>query len=94
MAAGVFAGRYEVKPTVLHAFEFALRDAGFRRVTLVVSGIDRQERGLNPFEAGRWIVVARRLPLYRKSLASLGSGAAKRSSRSLSACSRVGAIFW
>ncbi len=31
MAACVFAGRYQVKPAVLYAFEFAFRDSGFRR---------------------------------------------------------------
>src|SRR5262245_36627393 len=66
MAAGVFAGRYQVKPAVLHALEFAFRDSGFRRIAFIVSRIDRQERGLNPFEAGRWVVVARRLPLVKK----------------------------
>src|SRR5262249_56885884 len=66
VAARVFARRYQVKPAVLHAFEFALRDSGFWRIAFIVSRIDRQERGLNPFKAGRGVIVARRLPLVAK----------------------------
>src|SRR5262245_60893201 len=72
MAARVFAGRYQVKPTVLHAFECAFRYSGFRRIAFIVGRIDRQERGLNPFEAGRGVVVARRLPLVKKVIGIAG----------------------
>src|SRR5215831_20492936 len=66
VAARVFAGRYEVEPAVLDAFEFALGDSGFRRITLVVGRIDRQQRGVNAFKTRGGIVVARRLPLVQK----------------------------
>ena len=58
VAARVFAGRDQVKPTVFHAFECAFRDSGFGRVAFIVGRIDRQQRSLDAFKAGRGVVVA------------------------------------
>ena len=94
VAARVFARRYQVKPTVLHAFECAFGDCGFRRVAFIVGRIDRQERGLDAFQAARGVIVARRLPLVEKVIGIAGGRRRQALVRSLSACSRVGAIFW
>src|SRR5262245_46905798 len=94
MAARVVAGRYQVKPTVLHAFECAFRYSGFRRIAFIVGRIDRQERGLNAFKAGRGVVVARRLPLVEKVVGVGGERRRQALVEELVGLLARGAIFW
>jgi len=53
VAAGLGARRNKIELAVLHLLECARSDAGFRRIALVVGGIDRQQRRFDLAEAGR-----------------------------------------
>jgi hypothetical protein len=57
--AGLGGCRILVVTGVADRCALALEDAEFDRVALVIGGIDRQNAGLDLFQTGRWIVVAR-----------------------------------
>ena len=42
VAARLLAGRYQVKAAILHALQLAIHDFGFRRIALVIGGINSQ----------------------------------------------------
>src|SRR4029079_17331904 len=66
VAAGVFAARYQIHAAILDALEFALEDSKLGWIAFVVGGIDGQQRGLHALQAGRRVVVARRVPLIQE----------------------------
>jgi hypothetical protein len=51
---------------VRHALDLAVEHAELRRIALVVGGVDREQRRLDLLEAGRRVVVARRIPLVQR----------------------------
>src|SRR5258705_11964155 len=66
VAARVLTRRDQEEATVLHVLELAIHDPGLWRITLIICGIDSQEGHLNPIQAGRWVIVARRIPLIQE----------------------------
>src|SRR4051812_12750214 len=62
VAARLRARGDEEHAAVLHAPDLAVEDARLRRVALVVGRVDGEQRRLDLLEAGRRIVVARRVP--------------------------------
>src|ERR1700682_2103727 len=63
MPARLGAGGDQIEPAVLDAFQRGVGDTGFRRIALVVGGIDRQQRRLDPLQRYGRIVIVGRLPL-------------------------------
>src|SRR5450432_1445952 len=59
MTAGLGGCRNLVVTGVADTLDLAPEDAELDRVALVIGGIDRQNAGLDLFQTGRWIVVAR-----------------------------------
>src|SRR5712664_143116 len=66
VAARVLTRRDQEEATVLHALELAIHDPGLWRITLIICGIDSQEGRLYPIQAGRGVIVARRIPLIQE----------------------------
>src|ERR1700722_7796880 len=52
----------QIEPAILHVLERSFSHAGLRRIAFVVGGIDRQQRGGDPFEPSG-IVIVRGFPL-------------------------------
>src|SRR5688572_20861850 len=63
MTRGLVAGGYQQHLAIPHALDLTVQHSEFRRVTLVVRRVDREQRGPNAFQPCRRVVVARRVPL-------------------------------
>lgn len=53
----------EIQPSLLDLAYCVFDEPGFRRIALIVRGVDRKQRRLDLAEAGRGVIVRRRLPL-------------------------------
>src|SRR5260370_27125855 len=62
VAGGLLAGGDEVKLAVLDLLHGALGEAGFRRIALVVGGIEGEQPSLDPVPPGRRVVIGGRTP--------------------------------
>jgi len=59
VAEGLFGSGQEDEPAAFHALDFAFGDAEFGRVDEIVGGVDVHDVGLDGFEFGGGIVIAR-----------------------------------